>query len=64
MASKGLDRCRCGDVNQNISMHTIKSHVRNIIEKLALHTRLEVANYAYTYGTPKTTARSISAINN
>ena len=51
-------------MNQNISTHTIKSHVRNIMGKLALHTRLEVANYAYTDGTLKTIAGSISAINN
>jgi hypothetical protein len=25
--------------------HTVKSHVQNILEKLALHTRLEVAIY-------------------
>ncbi|MBU1299007.1 MAG: LuxR C-terminal-related transcriptional regulator [Bacteroidetes bacterium] len=47
-----------------VSTHTIKSHVHNIMEKLALHARLEIANYAYTDGTLKTIARSISAINN
>jgi len=31
----------------HLSAHTIKSHVHNIMEKLALHTRLEVANYSY-----------------
>ena len=30
-----------------IATHTVKSHVHNILEKLALHTRLEVANYAH-----------------
>ncbi|MEJ2204403.1 MAG: helix-turn-helix transcriptional regulator, partial [Gemmatimonadota bacterium] len=29
-----------------ISHHTVKSHVRNILEKLALHSRLQVAVYA------------------
>jgi DNA-binding NarL/FixJ family response regulator len=29
-----------------ISRHTVKSHVRNILEKLALHSRLQVAVYA------------------
>ena len=30
----------------HIATHTVKSHVRNIMEKLALHSRLEVANFA------------------
>jgi DNA-binding NarL/FixJ family response regulator len=32
----------------HIAIHTVKSHVHNVLEKLALHTRLEVA--AYTRG--------------
>jgi DNA-binding NarL/FixJ family response regulator len=32
----------------NIAVHTVKSHVHNILEKLALHTRLELANFAHT----------------
>jgi DNA-binding NarL/FixJ family response regulator len=32
----------------NVSTYTIKSHIHNIMEKLALHSRLEVANYSYT----------------
>jgi len=31
----------------NIALHTVKSHVHNILEKLALHTRLEIATYAH-----------------
>jgi DNA-binding NarL/FixJ family response regulator len=31
----------------HIVVHTVKSHVHNILEKLALHTRLEVAAYAH-----------------
>jgi DNA-binding NarL/FixJ family response regulator len=31
----------------SIAAHTVKSHVHNILEKLALHTRLEVAAYAH-----------------
>jgi DNA-binding NarL/FixJ family response regulator len=30
-----------------ISIHTVKSHVRNIMEKLALHTRLQIAAWAH-----------------
>lgn len=49
----------------HITVYTIKSHVHNIMERLALHTRLEVANYAYTDGTlTKEIARSISMIKN
>lgn len=28
-----------------IAVHTVKSHVHNILEKLALHTRLELAHH-------------------
>jgi DNA-binding NarL/FixJ family response regulator len=34
----------------NIATYTVKSHVHNILEKLALHTRLQVASYAHTQG--------------
>jgi DNA-binding NarL/FixJ family response regulator len=29
----------------NIAIHTVKSHVHNIMEKLALHTRLQIAKF-------------------
>jgi DNA-binding NarL/FixJ family response regulator len=38
-----------------IAAHTVKSHVHNILEKLALHTRLEVAAYAHANGGRPTT---------
>ena len=31
----------------HIATHTVKSHVRNVMEKLALHTRLQIAAYAH-----------------
>jgi len=34
----------------NIAVHTVKSHVHNILEKLALHSRLELASFALTKG--------------
>ena len=34
----------------HIAVHTVKSHVHNILEKLALHTRLEIASFALTEG--------------
>ena len=30
----------------NVAPHTVKSHVRNVMEKLALHSRLQIAAYA------------------
>ncbi|MGZ8379929.1 MAG: LuxR C-terminal-related transcriptional regulator [Gemmatirosa sp.] len=30
----------------NIATHTVKSHVRNVMDKLALHSRLQIAAYA------------------
>ena len=33
-------------VKLNISTFTVKSHVHNILEKLALHSRLQIANYS------------------
>jgi DNA-binding NarL/FixJ family response regulator len=42
----------------NIAVHTVKSHVHNILEKLALHTRLELATFAHSQGlNKKPTAR-------
>lgn len=31
----------------HVATHTVKSHVHNILEKLALHTRLEIAAYVH-----------------
>ena len=38
----------------SIATYTVKSHVHNILEKLALHTRLQVASYAHTQGAART----------
>lgn len=37
----------------HISSHTVKSHVRNIMEKLTLHTRLELAVWAHEEGSQR-----------
>ncbi len=48
-----------------IAAYTVKSHVHIIMEKLALHTRLEVANYSYADGAlAKEIVKGISIINN
>lgn len=31
----------------HLSTYTVKSHIHNILEKLALHTRVQIANYAH-----------------
>ena len=36
-----------------IAVHTVKSHVHNVLEKLALRSRLEVAAYSHARGVPK-----------
>jgi len=37
----------------HVSIPTVKSHIHNIMEKLALHSRLEVANYSSRTGTKR-----------
>jgi DNA-binding NarL/FixJ family response regulator len=34
----------------HIAVHTVKSHVHNVLEKLALHSRLEVAAFSHATG--------------
>ena len=31
----------------NIAVHTVKSHVHNVLEKLSLHSRLEVVAFTH-----------------
>ena len=38
----------------HIAVHTVKSHVHNVLEKLALHSRLEVAAFSHAAGGVKT----------
>ena len=63
LLSKGLTNREIAQ-KIHVSTYTVKSHIHNIMEKLALHTRLEIANYSYTGETLKTIAKSISTINN
>ncbi len=41
----------------DIAVHTVKSHVHNVLEKLALHSRLEVAAFSHSGGTARRPAR-------
>jgi DNA-binding NarL/FixJ family response regulator len=50
--AEGLSNKEIAD-RLHIATHTVKSHVHNILEKLALHTRLEVAIYAHDQGAKK-----------
>jgi DNA-binding NarL/FixJ family response regulator len=62
LISEGLSNKEIGQ-RLHIATYTIKSHIHNIMEKLALHTRLEVANYAYTDGSlSRSLAKNISVI--
>ncbi len=36
-----------------VAVFTVKSHIHNILDKLALHTRLELASFALTHGMVK-----------
>ena len=38
----------------HIAVHTVKSHVHNVLEKLALHSRLEVAAFSHARGASRT----------
>jgi DNA-binding NarL/FixJ family response regulator len=63
LLSEGMSNKEIGQ-KINISTYTVKSHIHNIMEKLALHTRLEIANYSYSSETLETIAKSISLVNN
>ncbi|MDQ7818867.1 MAG: response regulator transcription factor [Melioribacteraceae bacterium] len=63
LLSEGMSNKEIGH-RIRVSIYTVKSHIHNIMEKLALHTRLEIANYSYTTATLKTISKSISMISN
>jgi DNA-binding NarL/FixJ family response regulator len=57
-----------GDANKeiaqklNLSTYTVKSHVHNILEKLALHTRVQIANHAHLSDSYKSAIDTTSLI--
>ena len=63
LLSEGMSNKEIGQ-RIHVSTYTVKSHIHNIMEKLALHTRLEIANYSYTGDTLNTISKSISLVNN
>lgn len=63
LLSEGMSNKEIGQ-KLHVSSHTVKSHIHNIMDKLALHTRLEIANYSYTEESLQDITRSINTINN
>ncbi|OGU80075.1 MAG: hypothetical protein A2W11_11395 [Ignavibacteria bacterium RBG_16_35_7] len=46
-----------------LSTYTVKSHVHNVLEKLSLHTRVQIAKYAHLSESYKTAIDSTSLLN-
>ena len=46
----------------NLSTYTVKSHVHNILEKLTLHSRVQIARYAHDTKTVKDITETISLL--
>lgn len=46
----------------HLSTYTVKSHIHNILEKLALHTRVQIAKYVHTSDSNETINDQISLI--
>lgn len=61
--AEGLTNKEIG-IKMRVSTFTVKSHLHNIMEKLTLHSRLEIANYSYSDGTLKTLTKGLSLVNN
>jgi DNA-binding NarL/FixJ family response regulator len=61
LVADGLSNREIG-LQLKVSTYTIKSHVHNIMEKLALHSRLEVANYSYTEKISRVISDKITSI--
>ena len=63
LLSEGMSNREIGQ-NIKISTYTVKSHIHNIMEKLALHTRLELANYSFSVDSLNSISASISMMPN
>jgi DNA-binding NarL/FixJ family response regulator len=63
LLAEGLKNKEIGE-KINLSTYTVKSHIHNIMEKLGLHTRLEIANYLYTDQNLRTDLKTTSMVIN
>lgn len=63
LLGEGMSNREIGQ-NIKISTYTVKSHIHNIMEKLALHTRLELANYSFNVDSLSSISASISMMPN
>jgi DNA-binding NarL/FixJ family response regulator len=63
LIAEGLTNKEIGQI-LHLSHYTVKSHVHNILEKMALHTRVQIAKYAHTSKEFKDTVESISLMDN
>jgi DNA-binding NarL/FixJ family response regulator len=61
LIADGLTNKEIGQI-LHLSPYTVKSHVHNILEKMALHTRVQIATYAGTNKEYKETSDSISRL--
>ena len=65
---QGIELISDGSTNKEIaqilhlSTYTVKSHIHNILEKLSLHTRVQIANYAHISKSYKTASDTTSLI--
>jgi len=46
----------------HLSAYTVKSHIHNILEKLALHTRVQIANYIHSSDSNETLNEQFSSV--
>jgi len=61
LIADGLTNKEIGQ-KMHISSYTVRSHIHNIMEKLTLHSRLEIANYSFKDGSIKNIVREISML--
>jgi DNA-binding NarL/FixJ family response regulator len=63
LVADGLSNKEIGQI-LHLSTYTVKSHIHNILEKMALHTRVQIAKYVHTSQEYKDTADSVSLLDN